>query len=451
MNKGGTTLTRPLRVLFLLKGDHMPNYQNQRGTYDAYDGDALNIEKLRDILSQIVATYGYNPIHTPIYEQTELFARSAGESSDIVTKEMFSFVDKGGRNITLRPEITAGVIRAIVNNKLYATKDLPLKYYYYGPAFRYERPSAGRYRQFNQFGVECIGVNSYLNDVECISLGYNTLTNIGFDKVILKINTLGDEASRQAYQIALREYFADKLTSMCPDCRRRYEQNVLRILDCKVIEDQEIIKNAPKMSDFINGESKAYFNKVLELLDEQQIPYVIDETLVRGLDYYSHVVFEYHYIREDGTSLGAIGAGGHYDHLVKEVGGPELSSVGFALGIERLNTLLKEIHPESYEQTNLDIFIIHMGEETLTHAFLLMQDLRENGFSVDMTFENKGLGAQFKIAGRKNAKFALIIGENEMQTYEYPVKCLSTAIQENVTYDNLATYLEEHLIEEELK
>ena len=238
---------------------------------------------------------------------------------------------------------------------------------------------------------------------------------------------------------------------MCPDCRRRYEQNVLRILDCKVIEDQEIIKNAPKMSDFINDESKAYFNKVLELLDEQQIPYVIDETLVRGLDYYSHVVFEYHYIREDGTSLGAIGAGGHYDHLVKEVGGPELSSVGFALGIERLNTLLKEIHPESYEQTNLDIFIIHMGEETLTHAFLLMQDLRENGFSVDMTFENKGLGAQFKIAGRKNAKFALIIGENEMKTYEYPVKCLSTAIQENVTYDNLATYLEEHLIEEELK
>ena len=429
----------------------MPNYQNQRGTYDAFDGDALNIEKLRDILSQIVATYGYNPIHTPIYEQTELFARSAGESSDIVTKEMFSFNDKGGRSITLRPEVTAGVARAIVNNKLYATKDLPLKYYYYGPAFRYERPSAGRYRQFNQFGVECIGINSYLHDAECISLGYKALTTIGFDKVILKINTLGDEASRQAYQVALREYFADKLDSMCPDCRRRYEQNVLRILDCKVIEDQEFIKGAPKMSDFINEESKAYFEKVISLLDEQQIPYEIDETLVLGLDYYSHVVFEYHYIREDGTSLGAIGAGGHYDHLIKEVGGPDLSSVGFALGIERLNTLLKEIHPDAYEQPSLDVYVIHMGEEALSHAFLLMQELREIGFSCDMTFENKGLGAQFKIATRKNAKFAIIIGENEMTAYEYPVKCLSTSEQENVSYEDLASYLEQHLIEEELK
>ena len=192
----------------------MANYQIQRGTYDAFDDDALNLEKLQEFLSHFVTLYGYNPIHTPIYEQTELFARSAGESSDIVTKEMFNFVDKGGRNIALRPEMTAGVIRAIVTNKLYATKDLPLKYYYCGPAFRYERPQAGRYRQFNQFGIECVGVNSYYHDVECISLGHAALLSIGFPHVILKINTLGDEASRKQYQVALREYFKDKLDEM---------------------------------------------------------------------------------------------------------------------------------------------------------------------------------------------------------------------------------------------
>lgn len=429
----------------------MANYQNQRGTYDAFDGDALNIEKLSSMLSGIVSLYGYQPIHTPIYEQTELFARSAGESSDIVTKEMFTFQDKGGRSITLRPEVTAGVIRAIVNGKLYATKDLPLKYYYYGPAFRYERPSAGRYRQFNQFGVECVGVSNYLSDVECISMGYRALTMLGFDDLILKINTLGDEASRARYQEALRAYFADKIETMCPDCKRRYEQNVLRILDCKDPDDRATISAAPKMKDYLSEEAKEYFSRVLALLDEQQIPYVIDDTLVRGLDYYSHVVFEYHYVSKDGTSLGAIGAGGHYDHLVKEIGGPDLSSVGFALGIERVNTLLKEIHPETYEKVTSDVFVIHLGEETLTHAYLLSQELRANGFRTDLTFENKSIGAQFKIAARKGAKYALIVGENEMKEYVYPVKNLATAEQENVAYQQLIDYFDQKIIEEEFE
>lgn len=426
-------------------------YQNQRGTYDAFDEDALNIEKISSLLTQVVTLYGYNPIHTPLYEQTELFARSAGESSDIVTKEMFTFLDKGGRSITLRPEVTAGVIRAIVNNKLYATKDLPLKYYYYGPAFRYERPSKGRYRQFNQFGVECVGVNSFYHDAECITLGYNALQALGFKNLVLKINTLGDEASRANYQVALREYFKDKINLMCSDCQRRYEQNVLRILDCKDPEDQEIIASAPKMSDYLNEESKKYFADVLSLLDEQQIPYEVDDTLVRGLDYYSHVVFEFHFYLEDGTSLGAIGAGGHYDNLVKEIGGPSLSSVGFALGIERINTLLKEISPEDYETTALDVFIIHIGEETKQTAFLLAQELRDNFISVDMTYEDKSLSAQFKIANRKKAKFAIVIGEDELKTYVYPVKNLMTVTQENIKYQELVNYLLEKLTEGEFE
>lgn len=424
----------------------MANYQNQRGTYDAFDEEAISIENTVETLKDIVKFYGYSPIHTPIYEQTELFARTSGESSDIVTKEMFTFTDKGGRNITLRPEVTAGVIRAIVNNKLYATKDLPLKYYYYGPAFRYERPSKGRYRQFNQFGVECVGVNSFLSDVETISLGFTALQNLGFENVILKINTLGDEESRNAYQIALREYFKDKVGNMCADCKRRYEQNVLRILDCKDPDDQEIIKDAPKMKDYLNDTSKEYFKNVLMYLDEQQIPYEIDDTLVRGLDYYSHVVFEYHYYLKDGTSLGAIGAGGHYDNLVNEIGGPKLSSVGFAIGIERVNTLLQDILKDQLEKPYLDVYVIHMGEETLQTAFMLTQELRNNCFRVDMCLENKSISQQFKLANRKNAKYALIIGENELKTYVYPIKNLLTTTQEEVSYQDLVDYLTNKII-----
>ena len=424
----------------------MANYQNQRGTYDAFDEEAISIENTVETLKDIVKFYGYSPIHTPIYEQTELFARTSGESSDIVTKEMFTFTDKGGRNITLRPEVTAGVIRAIVNNKLYATKDLPLKYYYYGPAFRYERPSKGRYRQFNQFGVECVGVNSFLSDVETISLGFTALQNLGFENVILKINTLGDEESRKAYQVALREYFKDLVENMCADCKRRYEKNVVRILDCQDPDDQEIIKDAPKMKDYLNDISKEYFKNVLMYLDEQQIPYEIDDTLVRGLDYYSHVVFEYHYYLKDGTSLGAIGAGGHYDNLVNEIGGPKLSSVGFAIGIERVNTLLQDILKDQLEKPYLDVYVIHMGEETLQTAFMLTQELRNNCFRVDMCLENKSISQQFKLANRKNAKYALIIGENELKTYVYPIKNLLTTTQEEVSYQDLVDYLTNKII-----
>ncbi len=419
-------------------------YQIQRGTYDAFGSDALNMDKIVEVLKYISYTYGYQPIKIPTYEQTELFTRSAGESSDIVNKEMFSFTDKGGRNISLRPELTAGTMRAIVTNKLYAG-DLPLKLQYFGSAFRYERPQAGRYREFSQFGVECVGASSYLHDVETISLGYNSLKMLGFPHIILKINTLGDEESRNKYKAALKEYFASKLDTMCPDCKRRYESNALRILDCKVPSDREIIKDAPRMKDYLSDEAKAYFENVLNMLDEQQIEYELDDTLVRGLDYYSQVVFEYHFISKDGTNLGAIGAGGHYDKLLNEVGGPLLSSVGFAFGIERINALLKEIDIENYEKPSLDVFVIHLGEETRDYAFLLTQELRNSGFKADMTFENKGMGAQFKLATRKNAAFALIIGSEEMENNVFGVKNLATQEQVSVSIEELSEYLDKNL------
>ena len=243
----------------------MGNYQLQRGTYDAFYEDALNIEKIVSILKSIAKVYGYSPIHTPMYEQTSLFTRSAGETSDIVTKEMFNFLDKSGRDICLRPELTAGVMRAIVTNKLYATKDLPLKLSYYGSAFRYERPQAGRYRQFNQFGIENVGVTSYFNDAETIIFGYNSLKILGLPHIILKINSIGDEESRTNYRNALKEYFKSRIDNMCPDCKRRFETNPLRILDCKVKEDQELIKDAPKIFDYLNENSKVYFSNILHI------------------------------------------------------------------------------------------------------------------------------------------------------------------------------------------
>lgn len=425
----------------------MANYQLQRGTYDAYYEDALNIEKIVSILKRISKSYGYAPIHTPMYEQTALFARSAGETSDIVTKEMFNFLDKSGRDICLRPELTAGVMRAIVTNKLYATKDLPLKLSYYGSAFRYERPQAGRYRQFNQFGIENVGATSYLNDAETIIFGYNALKILGFPHIILKINSIGDEESRNAYRTALKEFFQNKIENMCPDCKRRFETNPLRILDCKVKEDQEIIKDAPKMSDYLNETSNEYLNNILRVLDEQQVEYEIDDTLVRGLDYYSHVVFEYHFITENGTSLGAVGAGGHYDNLLREVGGPQLSSVGLAFGVERLNLLLKEINPEEYAKVELDAYLICLGKENLDKVFSLCTTLRNNGFNVDMSFENKSMGASFKIATRKNAKFALIIGENEIANNIVKLKDLNTQEQCDVALENLVEVLDEKLVD----
>ena len=426
----------------------MPIYQPQRGTYDAFYEDERNIEKIASLLKQIADTYGYNPISVPIYETTELFARSAGESSDIVTKEMFTFLDKGGRSITLRPEWTAGVMRAIVTSKLYANKDLPLKLSYYGPTFRYERPQAGRYRQFNQMGVENVGVTSPYSDAETITLGYNSLKMIGFDHVILKINSIGDEKSRNAYKEALKDFFASKINSMCQDCQRRYLINPLRILDCKDKDDQEIIKNAPKMSDFLNENSKKYFNEILSLLDLQGIEYEIDDSLVRGLDYYSHVVFEFHYISKEGTNLGAIGAGGHYDNLVEEVGGPKLSSVGFAFGIERLNTLLKEIHPESYSKCSLDVYVVWLGKDIQDKAYEVLQDLRLNGFKADMCFEEKSFKSQIKIALRKEAKFMLIIGEDEVKNKAFGLKNLQTQEQITISKDELINKLDELCIEE---
>lgn len=407
---------------------------NVKGTHDIIGGEAVAYSGVENLMKSIAELYGFNEVRPPVLEHSEIFVRGVGESSDVVRKEMYTFSDKGGRSLTLRPEFTAGIMRLIVQNKLLATSELPLKSYYVGPVFRYERPQLGRYRQFNQFGVESVGHASYMADVEVIALAYTILQSLGLVNVKVKINTLGDEATRNAYREALKTYFADKIDNMCPDCKSRLELNPLRILDCKVPEDQEIVKGAPKMSKYLSKESKDRFDLVLNELKKMEIPYEIDDTLVRGLDYYSDTVFEFHYTSSQGNNYGAIGAGGHYDKLVSEMGGPDLPGVGFSFGVERIVSVLTDdnLIPSDLAN-NLDFYVMTMGEKARAVALNVATATRLLGYKCDMCFDDVKLGNQFKRAEKRGAKFAIILGDNEIDNNKVIIKNMKT--QEQIEID----------------
>ena len=405
---------------------------NVKGTHDIIGEEANAFNYIENLLKQICELYAYNEVRPPVMEYSELFVRGVGEGSDIVRKEMYTFLDKGDRSITLRPEFTAGIMRLIVQNKLLNTNELPYKAYYVGPVFRYERPQLGRYRQFNQFGVEAVGNASPEIDVETIALAYTILNSLNLEKVLIKINTLGDEESRENYKKALKEYFAKYLDQMCPDCHSRFELNPLRILDCKVPEDQKIVAGAPKMKDYLSDNARKRFERVLSLLDNMEIPYEVDDTLVRGLDYYSETVFEFHYTSKNGNNYGAIGAGGHYDKLVKELGGPDAAGVGFSFGVERLYSVLKDDNLLADSLNNpIEMYVMPMGEVAKPLALQIATELRLSGYRVDMCFEDVKLGNMFKRAERKGAAFAIIIGENEVNNQEVIIK--NMASQEQIT------------------
>ena len=422
---------------------------NVKGTHDIIAEEANAFNYIENLLKQISELFGYNEVRPPVMEYSELFVRGVGESSDVVRKEMYTFLDKGDRSITLRPEFTAGIMRLIVQNKLLATNELPFKAYYTGPVFRYERPQLGRYRQFNQFGVEAVGNDSPEIDVETIALAYTILTSLNLEKVKLKINTIGDDESRENYKKALKAYFADKLDQMCPDCHTRFELNPLRILDCKVPEDQLIVAKAPKMKDYLSDSAKARFDRVLALLDEMQIPYEVDDTLVRGLDYYSEVVYEFHYLSKEGNDYGAIGAGGHYGHLVKELGGPDVSGVGFSFGVERLYSVLKDdnLLPPSLNNP-VEIYVMPMGDVAKPLAMQVATELRVSGYRTDMCFEDVKLGNMFKRAERKGASFAVIIGENEVNNQEVIIKNMASQEQVSCPIEKLTCKISELMGEE---
>ena len=422
---------------------------NVKGTRDIIGEEANAFNYIENLLKQICELFAYNEVKPPVLEHTELFVRGVGESSDVVRKEMYTFLDKADRSVTLRPEFTAGIMRLIVNNKLLNTNELPYKAYYVGPVFRYERPQLGRYRQFTQFGVEAVGNNTPEIDVETMVLAYTILTSLNLENVSIKINTLGDEESRQNYKNALKEYFAKYLDQMCPDCHSRYELNPLRILDCKVPEDQKIVAGAPKMKDYLSANAKERFSKVLALLDDLEIPYEVDDTLVRGLDYYSETVYEFHYVSSTGNDYGAIGAGGHYGGLVKEVGGPDVAGVGFSFGIDRLYSVLRDdgLLPKGLDNP-IEIYVMPMGEVAKPLAMQTAAALRISGYRVDMCFGEAKLGNMFKRAERKGAQFAVIIGENEVNNQEVIVKNLATTEQKSVPISELIEKISQEMGEE---
>lgn len=426
-------------------------FQVLKGTHDVIQDEASKYTYIEDLLTQVARLYNFQEFRTPVIEKSELFLRSVGESSDIVRKEMYDFLDKGGRSITLRPEFTAGIIRSIVNAKLYAIQDLPIKAFYVGPVFRYDRPQQGRYRQFNQFGVELVGTSSYLNDTEIISFGYTCLHLLGLKDVKIKINTLGDEETRKNYKEALTKYFSSHIDDMCEDCKERIKINPLRILDCKVQHDQDYVAKAPKIKDYLSENSKNKFNQILKLLDELSIPYELDDTLVRGLDYYSDVVFEYHYTSKKGNNYGAIGAGGHYSNLVKEMNGPELEGVGLSFGVERLFNILNDDEKE-FELPSLDVVFMPLfkDDEHLNRIYNIVEKLRLYGYSSEMLDFNKSIKTMFKIAQNKNAKFAIIIGEDEFNSNTVNIKNLSEKTQETIKLSELVMYLDANLNGEEI-
>lgn len=418
-----------------------------KGTHDIVENDAELYRSIEETCMAVAHFYGYKEIRTPIIEHTNLFVRGVGESSDIVNKEMYTFLDKGERSITLRPELTAGVMRSIVSNKLYVNADLPLKYYYVGPCFRYERPQAGRYRQFHQFGIEAIGSPSYYLDAETIAMGYRIASILSSSKegenspykLKVYVNSLGDEDSRANYKEALKKYFAKHIKNMCGDCKRRYEINPLRILDCKVEEDQAIIKDAPKMSDYLSEDSKLYLNNVISLLKELGIEATIDDGLVRGLDYYTGVVFEYHLLDEDGKSIiGALGGGGHYARLLKEIGGPDLEGIGLAFGIERLAYLIKTIHPVDEEKIyGPDFYLFGLNEEAIEENFKISDLLRVRTLSTEVCYEVKSPKSAIKTALRRGAYCAILVGEDELAKKQVTIKNLTTQEQTSVAISDL--------------
>ncbi|MGM9947233.1 histidine--tRNA ligase [Floccifex sp.] len=418
-------------------------YQIPRGTADVYGSKSYAWQELEQRLRQFCFLYNYDEIRTPIFEHTNVFKRE-NDSSDMVNKEMYTFtLANSSTSLTLRPEGTAGVVRSFVENKMYSNPDLPVKLYYMGPMFRHERPQKGRMRIFNQFGVECLGNKSPYVDVETITLAFSILKSLGLKDIKVCLNTLGDDASRDAYRSALKEHFAPYYDELCSDCKRRFEQNPLRILDCKVDHDKEFMKNAPSMKDYLNEESKQYFETVCSLLKSLDIPYEVDDKLVRGLDYYTHTVFEIVSVNSSMGAQSTVLAGGRYDHLIPYFGGPEqMSGIGWALGMERILIALESEGILLEEKPGLDAFVMCLDKEAQTYAFEILTQLRANGFRADMDYLQRGFKGQFKAVARTQAKFAIIIGSTELENQVVSIKNIETQVQSQVPVQQIIEYLD---------
>jgi histidyl-tRNA synthetase len=398
-----------------------------KGVQDIYPPDVQLWQKAESLSREVFSLYGFQEIRLPIIEPTGLFIRSIGETSDIVAKEMYTFPDKAGRSITLRPEGTASVVRAYIEHHLYNLPS-PQKFFYSGPMFRYERPQRGRFRQFYQIGVEAFGAASPLLDAELLSMLKIFLERLGMKGLNFEVNSVGCGDCRPSYRAALRDFFSDRLESLCPDCKRRYEVNPLRILDCKVERCIELRAGAPLITDFLCKECGDHFEKVLSALRRLGISYSLNPHMVRGLDYYTRTTFEV--TSEHLGSQKAVAAGGRYDKLVEDFGGPPTPGMGFALGMERLTELLRERGETTCASP--DVYIASLGERSIMEGFLIAEKLRANGLWVESGYEDSSLRSQLRKANRLASKFVIILGEDELSSGKAKWKNLADGSQGDV-------------------
>ena len=410
--------------------------QKPKGTQDILPADSAKWQYVENVARETFKKYNYGEIRTPMFEHYEVISRSVGDTTDIVTKEMYDFHDKGDRHITLRPEGTAPVVRSYVENKLFAPEvQKPVKVYYIGSMFRYERPQAGRLREFHQLGVECFGSKNPATDVETIAMAYQLFNTLGIKEVTLHLNSLGNTDSRLAYRQALIDYLTPMRDTLSKDSQRRLDENPLRVLDSKEKEDKVAVENAPSILDYLDDESQAHFDEVRAMLDSLNIPYVIDTNMVRGLDYYNHTIFEF--ITTIDKSELTICAGGRYDSLVEYFGGPDTAGFGFGLGLERLLLVLDKQGIELPVEESLDVYIAVLGSGVNGKALELVQAIRYQGFKAERDYLGRKIKAQFKSADTFKAKTVITLGESEVESGQVNVKNNSTREEVTVSFEEL--------------
>jgi histidyl-tRNA synthetase len=413
--------------------------QSIKGTKDIFSPESGKWNHIESVIRDVMSVYRYEEIRTPVFESTAVFSRGIGEETDIVGKEMYSFADKGGNELTLRPEMTAPVIRAYLQHNMGAQTKLT-KLYYIAPMFRQERPQAGRFRQFHQFGIESIGLESPVCDAEIIAMSAEIYRRLGITYQ-LKINSIGDTESRNAYKVALQAFLGTVFESLSAESQRRSETNPLRVLDSKAEQDIEATRNAPNIMDYLTAEPKEHFQAVLGMLDSQGIPYVIEPRLVRGLDYYSKTAFEF--ISTDLGAQDALGGGGRYDGLAEQLGGKPVAAVGFAAGMERLLMVLEK-NGYQFPAPALDLYIIGMDDESRSWVFETAAAMRKHGISVEIDYVSRSLKAQMREANKLNAAYVIVVGDQEMKLEKVSLKNMSDGSQEEVDFQSLMNVISAH-------
>lgn len=419
-----------------------------KGTKDVLPSEVYKNQYIEATCLGVAENFGYKEIRTPMFEHTELFQRGVGDTTDVVQKEMYTFDDKGGRSITLRPEGTAGAVRSYLENGL-CNEALPQKVCYVGPCFRYEKPQAGRLREFHQFGIECFGTASPLADAEMISLASRIFDELGIQELSLEINSIGCPTCRAEYHKALKEYFSSRKDELCPTCQDRLERNPMRILDCKSPVCSEIAKDAPVVTDYLCDECREHFDSVQKYLDAMNIAYTINPKIVRGLDYYTKTVFEF--VSNAIGSQGTVAGGGRYDGLVDELGGQKTPSLGFAMGLERLQLVMDAQGCAYPEPSTPDLFIVAMGEKAQLKAIEIAKDMRAEGYCALYDLNQRSLRAQMKYADKLGAKFNVVIGDNEVEQGTAKLKNMKTGESADIDLTTFVSGFYSVSLEEQLK